>query len=345
MPKRPKNIKVRAFIYQCRDLPSADSDGTSDPFLEITDSDTPKRTITINDNVNPIYYQALDMIYEANRKEDLPPFIIDCYDEDQTLVGKNDQDFLARATIYLQEGDDKNYNEVDVIQKPVWHPMRYKPDGPVSGEVLCSFTVVDDDFSFKRDLDYVKLENYVETKEFQVSMNVLGLRGLQSPGILPVQKAFVNFNLKGFVSPAIGTNLKNLKTDPKAPGPDPTINTMMKFFVPLPIDELYCPRLSCQVYDQVFAGFSQPIIGNFTIPIGELMHELAKERKTEIAQLEGMVEKLGKVAAGEERASILAQSMRKMVAQKGGDSNLVAMTPEQKKKFVNEFSSKNSNIS
>ena len=65
--------------------------------------------------MNPIYYQALDLIYEANKKEDLPPFIIDCYDEDQTLVGKNDQDYLARATISLQDGEDKNYNETDNI--------------------------------------------------------------------------------------------------------------------------------------------------------------------------------------------------------------------------------------
>ena len=151
-------------------------------------------------------------------------------------------------------------------------------------------------------------------REFQVSMNVLGLRGLQSPGLLPVKKAFVNFNLKGLVPPTIGTNLKNLKTDPKNPGPNPTINTLMMFYVPLPIEPLYCPRLSCQVYDTVFAGFSQPIIGNFTIPIGDLIHELAAERKAETKALEAMVETLKKVAAGEERASLLAKSMRSMVA-------------------------------
>ena len=41
LPRRPGNLKVRAYIFQCRDLPAADSDGTSDPFLEIIDSDTP----------------------------------------------------------------------------------------------------------------------------------------------------------------------------------------------------------------------------------------------------------------------------------------------------------------
>jgi len=145
-------------------------------------------------------------------------------------------------------------------------------------------------------------------------MNVLGMRGLQSTGLLPVKKAFINFNLKGLVPPSIGTNLKNLKTDAKAPGPNPTINTLMKFQVPLPIDPLYCPRLSCQVYDQVFGGFSQPMIGTFTIPIGELIHELANERKTEIGALRVMVKTLHNVAIGEERASMLAKSMRGMIA-------------------------------
>ena len=32
-PRRPMSVKVRAYIFQCRDLPAADSDGASDPFL------------------------------------------------------------------------------------------------------------------------------------------------------------------------------------------------------------------------------------------------------------------------------------------------------------------------
>ena len=82
MPRRPGNLKVRAYVFQCRDLPAADSDGTSDPFLQFTDSDVPQKTAVINDNLNPIYYQAVDLMYEANSIDDLPPFIIDCYDED-----------------------------------------------------------------------------------------------------------------------------------------------------------------------------------------------------------------------------------------------------------------------
>ena len=124
-----------------------------------------------------------------------------------------------------------------------------------------------------------------------------------------MKKAFVNFNLKGLVPPAVGTNLKNLKTDPKAPGANPTLSTLLNFFVPLPIDPLYCPRLSCQVYDCIFTGWSQPLIGNFVIPVGDLIHELAAERKSEIAALEKMVKTLDSIADGEERASLMAQSL------------------------------------
>jgi len=121
----------------------------------------------------------------------------------------------------------------------------------------------------------------------------------------------------------------------------------MKFQVPLPIEPLYCPRLSCQVYDQVFGGFSQPIIGNFTIPIGDLIHELAAERKSEIEALRTMVQTLHKIAVGEERASLLAKSMRGMVENQMSTAGAteaqlasVRMTPDVKKKIVTEFSAK-----
>ena len=102
-------------------------------------------------------------------------------------------------------------------------------------------------------------------------MLVLGLRNLQSAGILPVKKAFIKFNCKSLVPPD-GPVVKNIKTTPTAPGSNPTMNVTMKFQIPLPIDPLYCPRLACSVFDNLFRGYSQPLIGNFSLPIGELMH-------------------------------------------------------------------------
>ena len=124
----------------------------------------------------------------------------------------------------------------------------------MSGEVLLSFAIVADDYPFKRTLDRLRLEREVEMKEFNIQMQILGLRGLQSAGVLPVKKAFIQFNLKSMVPPALGANLNNLKTDPKMPGSDPTLNTLIEFNSPLPREKLLCPRLSCSVFDNIVQG-------------------------------------------------------------------------------------------
>jgi hypothetical protein len=93
-------------------------------------------------------------------------------------------------------------------------------------------------------------------KEYGVSMNILGLRGLQSPGLLPVKKAFLQFNLKSMVPPKLGTDLSNIRTEPKMAGTDPTLNTLIEFNAPLPTDILFCPRMSCSVFDNIAMGLS-----------------------------------------------------------------------------------------
>lgn len=78
----------------------------------------------------------------------------------------------------------------------------------------------------------------------RVSINVLGLRQLQSVGILPVKKPFVKFNLKTLAAPNKSGGLENLKTEPSSTGPNPTISTVIEFRIDLPNDTLYCPSLS-----------------------------------------------------------------------------------------------------
>ena len=52
----------------------------------------------------------------------------------------------------------------------------------------------------------------MEFDDYQVDIQVLGLRDLQSSGLLPVKKAFIEFNLKSLVGPNEGSALENIKT-------------------------------------------------------------------------------------------------------------------------------------
>lgn len=88
------------------------------------------------------------------------------------------------------------------------------------------------------------------------------------------------------VPPKLGTDLSNIRTEPKMAGTDPTLNTLIEFNAPLPTDILFCPRMSCSVFDNIAMGLSQPLIGTFVIPVGDLMHSLAQERIEETDALE-----------------------------------------------------------
>jgi hypothetical protein len=140
----------------------------------------------------------------------------------------------------------------------------------------------------------VDLSARVEFKEFDITMLILGLRQLESPGIMPVRKAFINFNLKSLVPPN-SSAIQNIQTQPQASGPNPTINTTLSVAVPLPTDPLYCPKLTCIAYDYIFRGFNQPMIGVFTMPIGEYMLALKKERKEETDEIEKINVKLERI--------------------------------------------------
>ena len=64
----------------------------------------------------------------------------------------------------------------------------------------------------------------------------------------------------------------------------------MKFTIPLPTDILYCPKLTCAVFDYIFKGWNQPMIGVFTLPIGDLMLQLKKARSDDIEKIETVIE-------------------------------------------------------
>ena len=90
--------------------------------------------------------------------------------------------------------------------------------------------------------------------------------------MMAVKKPFIKFNLRSLLPPEKAQAVTNVKTNPAGSGSNPNINTVINFQIELPEDPLFCPKLACDVYDMVFKGFMQPLLGTFSISIGELMH-------------------------------------------------------------------------
>jgi hypothetical protein len=176
----------------------------------------------------------------------------------------------------------EDYEKCNNVPKPTWHPIRlgFDDQSPKGGEILCSVVIAPADHIFP--VPTLKLKDTVTTKEYKIELNVLGLRELQSTGLLPVRKPFIKFRIKSLLPPDQAGAATNIETDPNFSGPNPNINTVLSFSCFLPTEELYCPALTCEVFDYIFLGLSQPLIGSFTIPIGSMRVQAEKERADEL---------------------------------------------------------------
>lgn len=107
----------------------------------------------------------------------------------------------------------------------------------------------------------------------------MGLRELESFGLMPIRKPYINLRAKSLLPPDKHDSINNVQTDPSASGPNPNINNTLAFNVTLPDDNLLCPSLSCDVYDYIYLGMSQPHIGTFVIDVGDIMARQKEERE------------------------------------------------------------------
>jgi Ca2+-dependent lipid-binding protein len=106
---------IRCFIFQCKDIPSADADGKSDAQISIWTpyGENSVKTKIVEDSLNPIYFETIDILYDVPDSEHSPPIIMDVWDKDENLLSDS-FDFLGRCTVFLdkasiiyQKGDPK----------------------------------------------------------------------------------------------------------------------------------------------------------------------------------------------------------------------------------------------
>jgi hypothetical protein len=72
---------------------------------------------------------------------------------------------------------------------------------PACGQLLCSFAVVDIDTKFQVPANMHRLIENVQMKEYNIEVHVLGLRELESFGLMPIKKPFIRFHVKSLLPP------------------------------------------------------------------------------------------------------------------------------------------------
>jgi len=154
--------------------------------------------------------KALEIPLDCSSEQEAPPILLEVFDQDKGVFSDSSQ-FLGRATIFM-----KDYSRSHEIPKPKWYDFKFgiEKNSPSCGQVLCSFTFVPEDTVLQPAIQQINLHEQIQTKRYKVEIDVLGLRALESTGFLPVQKAFIKFNVKSLLPAEDGFHLGNIFTAP-----------------------------------------------------------------------------------------------------------------------------------
>ena len=113
LPPQERKI-LRCNLYQARNLPAADSDARADPYVTFYcgghEAMTDKKAK--ENNLNPMWYQSLDLDIVCSDETDAPPILVHVMDYD--MIGGDD--LMGMAIFNVADAD----RDITKAQKPKW---------------------------------------------------------------------------------------------------------------------------------------------------------------------------------------------------------------------------------
>ena len=243
-------------MFQCRNLPASDGNGLADPYVNIycNGSEVSTKSNPIECTLNPRWYQTLSMPVHVLSVKDSAPIVIYVYDYDKI----DSDDVLGVTIVEMSEA----YSNNGTAPRPKWKQLSLGRKGTEKGEILISFSII------KPDVTALEFNIIPEFEDKNAEINILGLRDLKpAVGWLPVNKAFVKFDMNSLELPGVSLGISKIETQPFESGSDPNINTSISFKCKMPRDRIFSPMLTATVHDYLFAGLSQPLIGSFALDL------------------------------------------------------------------------------
>ena len=271
-----KYYTIVACVYMTRYLVAGDSNGMSDPYCVININGETKSTSVRSKCVNGIWNEKLvfdTCSFAYGVKSTWPVMLVTVMDKDYAS-----SDMLGYSYLWLEDTSfEFNYKGKEPI-KPKWEQLYLKKSNKEQGQILLSFYIYDQEH---RD-DYKKLNIEPETTLYNFEINALGLRSLKPLSFIKIKKPYISFDLNSInVSSTVGESLQPVSTLPNETGPDPNINSVIKFSAKLPTEEMFMPEFQCNVYDHVLGGLSKRILGIILIDIKQIIKGTQKQYQDE----------------------------------------------------------------
>ena len=222
---RMKQIWICLSIYQAKELPAGDEDGSGDPVVHAYHYGNAACSSTKRNTLNPVWN---DRIYLRSVivGDFIPPLIVNVHDTDNFDKEVKTFEFLGATALFF---GIKNFTtNRRVILEPKWYKLRHSANSMMGRlSLACAVTA----FKAGDPQRFPPERIYCDYKHYLVKVRILGLRNLQSGGILPVKKPYIKINTSTLVlndSKDGKVPYSDLKTVPKRGGENPNIGEIMK---------------------------------------------------------------------------------------------------------------------
>lgn len=272
-------VTVGVNIHQTAKLIAGDDNGLSDPFIIVKMLDQEKKSSIKYNSLNGIWNETLifsGLEFDINDEKTYPEVFLQVLDYDSL----SSNDVLGFTYLWINDLPNLKNSLNPII--PSWVDLHLNLSNKKQGKILLSFYIIEET---KTDLinKLNKLDISPESTNYCFEINVLGLRGLQSKGIIPVKKPYIIFDINSISSTSKKTENKSssqkesIKTEPKESGCDPNINTVISFENFLPKEKVFTPVMECYVYDYLLGGLGNSLLGVFELDISNIVSQTMNE--------------------------------------------------------------------
>jgi hypothetical protein len=273
-----------------RSLPSADSNGLSDPFVEIYCGGSKAVTSVRPETLNPVWYENL------MTKVNLPvnpalrrPLSVMVWDQDfgsGALASLFSDDFLGSADVSWKDAFGSRFEKQDFTnyaEPTSWIPLIDHSNGSKSGEILLSFQLFPES-QYSQAVAAGEL-NIVPPfiRDCQLQITALGCRNLAPFGIRSVNNALLEFDMASSTAsvsakghegkkkkvPKVCQLLRTKRANTPS-GSDPNFSHTFNVTVNVPLNPLFAPIITIRCIDSWLFGLKTPMVGTGRILLESL---------------------------------------------------------------------------
>ena len=324
-------------VYMCRYLISSDGKGTNDPYVRISCLDNQQQTSTKHETINGIWNEKLvfdGIELDLKRKSTWPILLAEVMDYNRI----KSHSLLGSSYVWLSDSPYR-LNSFELI-KPKWHQLYLPKSNAPLGEILLSFYIFDE--SHRNMIQ--NLNPIPETIPYTFEINILGLRDIKPLAMLPIKKAYIKFDMNSLnVTGEKEDNLAPKITQPKDKGSNPTINSALKFDLNLPKLDIFMPQLQCEVYDYIFSGIMNPILGLFLLNIKKLIEETNKQIEEDQKVIKAKIAHNFGTGVLTNAIGSIGQ-LDKIIPQNNDDNNIINTSSNQNNNILLNSNDDNQNI-